>query len=88
MSKTAVAEGISRLDRREMHMRSVHENVDGRHSGHPLVTSHENELPFTDPHGHYHLSRDQRNPQDIGALLHDHEGDPVMKVCAVLHMKY
>ena len=85
VSKTAVAAGISRLDRREMHMCAVHENIEPLQSGHP---SYDHDLPFTDPNDHYHLSHDQRNPQDIGALLHDHEGDPALNVRAALDIKY
>ena len=56
-------------------MCAVHENIEPLQSGHP---SYDHDLPFTDPNDHYHLSHDQRNPQDIGALLHDHEGDPAV----------
>ena len=66
----------------------THENVHARGSGHPLVAGYENDLLFTDPHSHYHLSHDQRNPQDIGAFLHDHEGDPALKVCAALAINH
>lgn len=80
VSKSATAAGISKLDRRETHMRSINANVQGGKTSHPLHTDDEAKLPFTDPKDHHHISREKRYPDDIGVMLMKYEGDPALKV--------
>ena len=39
------------------------------------------DLPFTSPTAHHHISAEIRNKVDIADLLDENEGDPGLEVC-------
>ena len=80
---------MTRIDRREHHMRQISEKVTLA-SG-PLPTgaqSHrvpdhgEDRLPYTNPKDRYHISSAQKYPLNVGQFLRDNRGDPALKVGA------
>ena len=60
-------------------MRSIAAHVNAAFQSHPLAQDAEI-LPFTDPHNHHHMLHDKHHYVDIGELLHQHPGDPALKV--------
>jgi hypothetical protein len=72
---------MTNLDRRETHMRAIHNRVSQSTSmpgqAQPFV---EEPLPHTDPRQHHHISEGSNHPIDIGTFLQEHEGDPAVRV--------
>ena len=87
MSKAAPALGMTKIDRREYHMRQISEKV-AKTCG-PLPTQIQNhcvsnrehdKLPYTNPKDRYHISSAQNYPLNIGEFLRDNAGDYALKV--------
>jgi hypothetical protein len=78
---------MTRIDRREHHMRHISENVTkasgplpARTQSHHVPDQDNDRLPYTNPKDRYHISSAQKYPLHIGEFLRDNRGDPALKV--------
>jgi hypothetical protein len=78
---------MTRIDRRESHMRNISDRfqeaegmLPKRACSHHVSSREADKLPYTDPKERYHISTSQKLPLDLGRFLREHSQDPALEV--------
>jgi hypothetical protein len=78
-NKIKFAEGIAKRQRRERLLFKMQQLAQGRIQSKKQDDDND-ELPFTAPHLHYHMSVSTKNYKNINAWIGDHSDDPAYEV--------